>query len=154
MISQRPRRPRLSSFAARIKAEADPETEMEGEKEADKIGIDRIDMAALEENSNGSISIVFYEVKTFDDSRLRARGNAEVIGQLKDYEQAITHVGDESIVRAYRQVCSDLLNLKRPVGKPGKINSLIERVATIAKDRNDLQVDPNLRLISLKPSAS
>jgi hypothetical protein len=135
------------SFTTPQKAEAAPESEIEAEKEADKVGIDRIDMVALEENSKGSISIVFYEVKTFDDYRLRARGNAEVIGQLKDYEQAIAHKGDESIVRGYRQVCSDLFHLKRPVGKPGKINSLIERVATVAKDQNALEVDPNPRLI-------
>jgi hypothetical protein len=121
-----------------------PEAEIAAEKEAEKVGIDRIDMVALEENSDGKISIVFYEVKTFDDARLRARGNAEVIGQLKDYELAIAHIGDESIVRGYRQVCSDLVHLQRPVGKPGKINSLIERVAG---NQNALEVDPNPRLI-------
>jgi hypothetical protein len=137
------------SFTTQL-AEAEAEIEAEGaeiaaEKEAEKVGIDRIDMAALEENSEGRISIVFYEVKTFADSRLRAIENAEVIGQLKDYELAITpKERKDEIVRHYHALCSDLVHLNRPVGKPGKINSLIERAA---KDQNALLVDPKPRLI-------
>ena len=119
-----------------------PEPDIEAEKKIEKVGIDRIDMVALEQRDK-SIWIVFYEIKTIDDSRLRARKNAEVLGQLSDYKRAIETRRDK-IVRAYAQVCSDLIQLNRPIGKPGKINALIQKVA---KDKNILKVECDPRLI-------
>ena len=101
-------------------------------------------MVALEENSADSISIVFYEVKTFNDPRLRAKRNAAVIGQLDDYEQATVDIGDEKIAKAYHQVRCDLVRLKRSVGGPAEISSLIEKVAN---DSNILKVNHKPRLI-------
>lgn len=114
------------------------------EEEAEKNQINRIDMVALEEKPDGSISIVFYEVKCFNDRRIRAKKDAEVLGTLEDYRQTIIEAKSD-IVTAYRHVCRDLMALKRPLGKPGKkLDPLIEKASN-----NDvaLEVDINPRLI-------
>jgi hypothetical protein len=133
------------SFTTQLKSgQGGPEAEIEAEKETEKTGIDRIDIVALESKSENLISIVFYEVKTFNDPRLRAEKNAEVIGQLNDYERAICGAGDENIKKAYHQVCCDLVCLDRPVGNPGQISPLIRKAA---KDLDIIEVDNKPRLI-------
>jgi hypothetical protein len=136
------------TFTTSEKSQEGPNAEIETEKKIEKAGIDRIDMVALEERDQ-SIWIVFYEVKTINDSRLRARENAEVIGQLSDYKRAIEARHDE-IVTAYRQVCSDLIRLNRQVGGPGQINALIERVAKDDKKALKIDRDPRLIIVGYK----
>ena len=132
------------AFTTLLEREGDAETEEEAEEKEEKSRVDRIDMVALEEKSGGSISIVFYEVKTFDDPRIRARGNAEVLGTLEDYRDAIKQA--ESHIRtAYAEVCRDLVFLQRPVGGfDTKLDPLIEMAA---RDDTVLSVDPNPRLV-------
>ena len=60
----------------------DRDQEEKADEEAEKNRIDRIDMVALEEGADGSISIVFYEVKTVTDPRIRKRRNIQVLGTL------------------------------------------------------------------------
>jgi hypothetical protein len=89
------------------------------------------------------VRVVFYEVKQFADPRIRARETAEVVGTLKDYEDAITNAKDDIII-GYHQVCLDLQKIGRPVSKPGPIDELIEKAAG---DRKVLEVDLKPRLV-------
>lgn len=118
------------------------DAQKEPEEDAQKSRVDRIDIVALEEGSGGSIWIVFYEVKTFKDPRIRAKESAEVLSTLKDYREAIERA-EGHIKIAYRQVCRDLMALQRPVGKPGKLDPLIEKATSV----DVLNVDPNPRLV-------
>ena len=113
--------------------------------EVDEIRSDRIDVVALEKSPTGSVRIVFYEVKQFADARIRARETAEVVGTLKDYEDAITSAKVD-IITGYHHVCRDLQKIGRQVGQPGKIDSLIKKAAD-DKDNNVLEIDPTLRLV-------
>ena len=133
---------RFKNFPDRLSEER--KTEEQVEREQEKNRVDRIDIVALEERSRGSIAIVFYEIKTFDDPRLRARveENPEVVSKLEDYEDLIAQAKKE-IVAGYRQVCEDLITIGRSVAKPGKINELIKEAA---KDTN-LEVDTKPRLV-------
>ena len=64
---------------------------------------------------------------------------------MKDYEGAITSAKDD-IITGYHHVCRDLQKIGRPVGQPGKIDSLIKKAAD-DKDKNVLEIDPKPRLV-------
>jgi hypothetical protein len=118
-------------------------SEEQAEEETEKARVDRIDIVALEENPRRSVSIVFYEVKTFDDPRIRAEEKAEVLGKLDDYQHTIMQA-QSSIITAYRRVCRDLVHLQRPVGKPGKVAPVVEKACC---EDVILTVDPKPRLV-------
>jgi hypothetical protein len=132
------------AFTTLLERNAEQQAQEHAEEEAEKSRVDRIDIVALEEKSVGSISIVFYEVKTFNDPRIRATENAEVIGTLEDYRDAIKRA-ESNIRTAYAQVCRDLIFLQRPVGGFDRtLDPLIEKAA---RDDIVLDVDPNPRLV-------
>jgi hypothetical protein len=66
----------------------DLEVGLEGEKKkgASRKGAQRIDMAGISKDGN----LVFFEVKLFDNSEIRSRGEPKVVGQLKKYEKLLS----------------------------------------------------------------
>lgn len=73
-------------------------------------GAPRMDIVALEGDQDRP-RIVFWEVKTLDDKRLRAKGDveAEVIRQLRIYRDFVSDAGRKAqVVRAYTEACDTL----------------------------------------------
>jgi hypothetical protein len=73
--------------------------------------VSRIDIVALDGRGERP-RLVFYEAKTFDDSRLRSRtGQPEVLAQMARYEELLNdHAPD--LAESYRHVCKNLLAIR------------------------------------------
>jgi len=71
----------------------DLEVGLGGEKKegASRKGAQRIDMAGISDNG----ALVFFEVKLFDNSEIRARGEPKVVGQLKKYRELLKRYRSE-----------------------------------------------------------
>jgi len=112
----------------------------------DEHGAPRMDIVALEKDGD-TLKIVFYEMKLFSNSSLRARSHIpEVLAQLKRYETWINNDDrKEQIVSAYRNACKILIKLNgiryRKAGKD--VHRFIEQAAA----KTAMEIDPKPRLI-------
>jgi hypothetical protein len=103
----------------------------------------RIDLAALHPAENGQATLVFYEAKRADDSRLHSDSKEpEVIQQMQTYDTFLKRHGEE-LVEAYREVCCILIRL-RSVIRSRPIPAIVEEVAD---GRRKLVIDKNAQLL-------
>jgi hypothetical protein len=103
----------------------------------------RIDLAALHPAENGQATLVFYEAKRADDSRLHSDSKEpEVIQQIKSYDTFLKGHAEE-LVEAYREVCSILIRL-RSVTRSRPIPPIVEEVAD---GRRKLTIDEKAQLL-------
>lgn len=109
---------------------------------------DRIDIATLETRPDGTVWIVFHEVKHFANVELRARpdGDPPVVDQVRRYREALAKHAD-AIASSYQNVCQahtaiDAMR-KRSAPEGAVLDPLILRAAT----EGTLKVDPEPRLI-------
>jgi hypothetical protein len=115
-------------------------------------GAPRIDLVALEQ-SGEEIRIVFWEAKTFDDSRLRVDNDAkdsEVIKQLRQYGDYLADTScQKAIVDAYRETCRLLTIISQQSDENKAMHPLV--IAAADKD-SKLSVDlkPRLLIFGLK----
>ena len=99
----------VQHLANNKKQVVDIEIGFEGElKEgAKKKSVPRIDMAAI----TNSGTLVFFEVKLFDNSEIRSQKTPKVVGQLKKYEDLLTQYGKD-IIAGYKQQMNVYSQLK------------------------------------------
>ena len=78
----------------------DLEVGLEGEKKegASRKGAQRIDMAGISNDGK----LVFFEVKLFDNSEIRSKGEPKVVGQLKKYEKLLSRYRRQ-ILEGYKE---------------------------------------------------
>ena len=78
----------VQNLALSIGEVIDLEVGLEGDKKkgASRKGAQRIDMAGI--SSEGKL--VFLEVKLFDNSEIRSKGEPKIVGQLKKYEEMLS----------------------------------------------------------------
>ena len=78
----------------------DIEIGFEGElkQNASKKSVPRIDMAAITDNG----TLIFFEVKLFDNSEIRSMKTPKVVGQLQKYKKLLSQNG-EDIITAYKE---------------------------------------------------
>ena len=108
------------------------------------LGAPRIDLVSLEQSSSGA-NVVFWEAKTLDDTRLRARGEAEVIRQLNAYRDYLSDPERrENIRKAYKATCNYLVELNKMRPEKAELDKLIMNVAA---NEIELNVDISPRLI-------
>jgi hypothetical protein len=107
-------------------------------------GPDRIDIVALE-RVESAISIVFYEVKRFDNPHLRARNfQPKVLNQLGRYKTWLSQEGREKeVTQAYHEACKLLVELR------GMQNTepVHELIVEASKDASKLRLDTKPRII-------
>jgi hypothetical protein len=111
----------------------------------------RMDMIALERNSDGQISLVFWEAKTLGDQRLRSRADPEVFKQLGLYHRYLSRlVYRDAVSVAYAETCKLLTTFHRMAAELSgeslypPLGSLVSRIASEAER---LSVDPKPRLL-------
>lgn len=118
----------------------------------DQGGAPRMDLALLEQGySAGQVKLVFWEAKTIDDTRLRAKNpdDAEVHEQLEKYVTFMSNSERRSdVAKAYREYCILLVKLASmaPKDKPVTLSSLILSVAQHGKNV-ELIVEEQPRLV-------
>jgi hypothetical protein len=81
----------------------------------------RIDMVSVETVNATTTSLMFWEVKTFDDSRIRTSGNlpteSGILAQVDAYRRFLADPGRALMVRtAYRRCAALLLTIAKSVG--------------------------------------
>ncbi|MGH6789470.1 MAG: hypothetical protein ACRECC_07270 [Pseudolabrys sp.] len=108
----------------------------------------RIDLVALERKST-SLSIVFWEAKLINDSRLVAKETPKVLDQLEDYRK---YLKDDqrrvAICNAYRSNCSMLAKLHEMASKLNPaIAPLGADVISVAMTADALDVDIAPRIL-------
>jgi len=81
--------------------------EDEKKKDASRKGAQRIDMAGISERG----TLVFYEVKLFNNSEIRSKDTPMVVGQLKKYERLLQKFQDE-ILEGYEDEFKTYQKLK------------------------------------------
>ncbi|MDP3209369.1 MAG: hypothetical protein Q8M65_09500 [Rhodoglobus sp.] len=107
----------------------------------DSAKVDRIDLVALEVDSD-RVTAVFYEAKTYGDGRLRAKvGDAKIVSQLRSYRTELQ--ARPEVAEACRSTCRTLVALHAMAPGLPRLNPL---VADVAMGR-ELVVDPVPRLV-------
>ena len=87
----------------------------------------RPDIAAFEKDHQG-VRLVLWEAKTFYNKKLRARGEDNVLGQIKKYKSVMAaHRLD--IIKSYRRVAENLVAISDMSLGHRKVNELIRTVA-------------------------
>ena len=96
-------------LANNVKQVVDIEIGFEGElkEDARKKSVPRIDMAAITNKG----TLVFFEVKLFDNSEIRSQQTPRVVGQLKKYESLLSQYGKD-IVDGYKEQLNIYSQLK------------------------------------------
>jgi hypothetical protein len=119
-------------LASNIPQVVDIEIGFEGElvEDAFKKSAPRIDMAAI--NDNGTL--IFYEVKLFDNSEIRSQKTPKVVEQLQKYKDMLFR-HNEDIITAYKEQLKIYSQIK---------GSFFERRA---RKIDKIQLHPHARLI-------
>jgi hypothetical protein len=95
-------------------------------------GAPRMDLVTLEKHGS-EIRVIFWEVKTFDDPRLRIKEGAkasEVMDQLETYREYLRDAARrERIVSGYRETCRLLQKFWGMLGNEGCLHPLIGEAA-------------------------
>lgn len=90
----------VQDIGTKYKEIIDLEVGLEGEQKPDTLrkGSQRVDMVVVSENG----TLVFFEVKLFDNSEIRSDETPRVVGQLKEYEDRLNKYRAE-IQNGYRE---------------------------------------------------
>ena len=115
----------------------------------DKRSAPRIDIAALEEASDGHpASIVFWEVKRINDARLRSRSVPKVVEQIGAYEEYVRSL-PQLFESAYRENCRILCKFHRIASDLWETPSLDPLISAVA-DGEYVEVDAEPRLLIIE----
>ena len=88
----------------------------------------RIDIAALEQRSNG-VELVFWEAKLFANKELRASGSAPVVGQIEEYK-LVLEARQTEVLASYRRVANNLVGIAKMSGGVRQVGPAIRAVAS------------------------
>ncbi|MDN5569230.1 MAG: hypothetical protein L0G27_10900, partial [Paracoccus sp. (in: a-proteobacteria)] len=113
----------------------------------------RVDLVALEQNGD-CWKLVFWEAKMVKNLEARAKGDAtpKVVGQQRQYHNWLDAAGRNNkadVLRAYRQVCEDLVQINTAVAKSNigaDLPLLGEGIVAVAEGA-PLTLDGKVRLI-------
>lgn len=110
----------------------DIEIGFEGElkENASKKSVPRIDMAAITDNG----TLLFFEVKLFDNSEIRSKKTPKVVGQLQKYKKLLSQNSDD-IITGYKEQLNIYNQLR---------GSFFEQRA---RNLNEISLYPHARLI-------
>lgn len=96
----------------------------------------RMDLVTIED-VGGALTVVFGEVKTIDDGRIRcqaAEGQPKVVGQLGDYKRYLDQEGHcEAIAVAYRSTAERLVELNAMAAKVRGEHELGANIVRVAR---------------------
>lgn len=110
---------------------------------------DRLDAAVIRNTPDGP-EIVFCEAKHFTNAALRASGDnlPAVIGQIRDYEKALTKYAS-SLAEGYVEVAKALvrINAMKGLARNGDAPALIEGIRRIAENGARPVIDTNPHLL-------
>lgn len=113
----------------------------------------RVDLVALEPNGDGW-KLVFWEAKMVKNPEARAKGDAtpKVVGQQRQYHNWLDAAGRDNkadVLRAYRQVCRDMVQIHTAVAKSNvgaDLPPLGKGIVAVAEGAR-LTLDEKVRLI-------
>ena len=109
--------------------------------------VPRIDLAALARDTDrsGSVKLVFYEAKHFQNPELRSRTDTiPVVDQMNNYSDLIIKNRD-ALLASYRQVCCNLFSLEGVGRQNSERHQILRDIATESKE---LEIDDQPRLIA------
>lgn len=118
------------AFSKEAEVKIDTEVAFSGESGVKKgPSAPRIDLACLEE-VEGSIRLRFWEAKLYTNGDIKADGVmvAPVVEQVSGY-RALVEKHRKEIVKSYREVARNLVEMVRWVDSPRKVGDLVKRVA-------------------------
>ena len=119
----------------------------------DKPSAPRIDIAALEEASDGHPArIVFWEVKRINNPDLRSRSEPKVIRQIEAYEKYVCSV-PQLFENAYRENCRILCEFHRIASNIWETPRLLDPLISAVANGEHVEVDAEPRLLIIEDEA-